>query len=113
MRRYYYDIRPASTTIRYYCAALRTDTGTQTINNTQPRDAASPMKFFRNFKCTTRSQQQVGRRMPVPRSLQTDGHPNIIMPTAPSIGGTDVENVPEKIPKKPSKMWKNKRKTNI
>jgi len=51
--------------------------------------------------------------MPVPRSLQTDGHPNIIMPTAPSIGGTDVENVPEKIPKKPSKMWKNKRKTNI
>jgi len=113
MRRYYYDIRPSDQqALLSDTTALRTDTGTQTINNTQPRDAASPMKFFRNFKCTTRSQQQVGRRMPVPRSLQTDGHPNIIMPTAPSIGGTDVENVPEKIPKT-SKMWKNKRKTNI
>jgi len=44
--------------------------------------------------------------MPVPRSLQTDGHPNIIMPTAPSIGGTDVENVPEKIPKNLPKCGK-------
>jgi len=91
--------------------ALRTDTGTQTINNTQPWDAPSPKKFS-EIKYTTRSQRQVGR-MPVPRSMQTDGqigHPNIIMPPAPSIGGIDVENVPEKIPKNLPKCGK-KRKT--
>jgi len=93
--------------------ALRTNTAHKpATTNTQPRDAPSPKKFS-EIKYTTRSQRQVGR-MPVPRSMQTDGqigHPNIIMPPAPSIGGIDVENVPEKITKKPSKMWQNKRKT--